>query len=245
MLRRFPMTLALAAGILLAPAASLSADDPAQTLTTEKERVSYAIGLNLGHGMVSQDLDLDVDLVIQGIRTVLAGEDPLLSEDEVMAVLQAFQQQMVNRQQERMAAQAAEAEARGSAFLAENAQRDGVVTRESGLQYEVLTEGNGPSPTLEDTVVVHYHGTLIDGTVFDSSHQRGEPATFPLSGIIPGWQEALPLMSVGSKWRLVIPPDLAYGPQGTGGPIGPNEVLIFEVELLGVEGAGQPGEENR
>lgn len=238
MVRRHPILLALAAGLLMAPAAPLAAESPAEGLTTEKERVSYAIGLNLGLGMARQGMDLDVDLLVQGLRTAIAGEDPLLDEQEVLAVLQAFQQRMIAQQKEQMAEQAEEGERRSAAFLAENAQREGVVTRESGLQYEVITEGTGPSPTLEDRVTVHYRGTLVDGTPFDSSYDRGEPATFPVGGVIPGWQEALPLLSVGAKWKIFVPPALAYGEQGAGGLIGPNEALIFEVELLAIEGDG-------
>ncbi len=200
-----------------------------QELKTPKDSLSYAVGVLLAKVLVSQGVaDVNLDLVHQGMQAALNDEPTLFSANEANQIVQDY---AVAQQQRLLEAN----KAAGEQFLAENAKRPGVVTLPSGLQYEVLQEGDGPSPTEDDEVTVHYHGTLIDGTVFDSSVERGEPATFPVSGVIPGWVEALQLMKVGSKWKLYIPAELAYGERGAGGAIGPNEVLIFEVELLGIE----------
>jgi len=200
-----------------------------QELKTPKDSLSYAVGVLLAKVLVSQGVaDVNLDLVHQGMQAALNDEPTLFSANEANQIVQDY---AVAQQQRLLEAN----KAAGEQFLAENAKRPGVVTLPSGLQYEVIKEGDGPSPTEDDEVTVHYHGTLIDGTVFDSSVERGEPATFPVSGVIPGWVEALQLMKVGSKWKLYIPAELAYGERGAGGAIGPNEVLIFEVELLGIE----------
>jgi len=203
---------------------------PAPGYKTTIEQASYGIGMNIGHGIQDDELEIDVDALVQGIRDVLANAAPRLTEDQISAALKVFGEQM-----EAKAKAAREKTLReGRAFLAANKTKPGVVTLPSGLQYAVLKKGNGPSPKVTDTVRTHYHGTFINGEVFDSSVERKEPATFQVGGVIRGWIEALQLMQVGSKWRLFVPSELAYGPQGQGS-IGPHTVLIFDVELLGIE----------
>lgn len=212
------------------------------TMKTAEDSVSYAIGMNIGNGVRQDSININPDILAQGIRDAMA-QKTVLNDTQVQAVMGAFQQRMMAKQQEKMMrqqdslAKAGEGnKARGEAFLAQNKTKEGVVTLPSGLQYQVQTEGTGPMPKATDNVEVHYHGTLIDGTVFDSSVERGQPVTFNVSGVIPGWTEALQLMKVGSKWKLFIPAELAYGvnPQ-PGSKIGPNDALIFEVELLAIK----------
>jgi len=203
-------------------------------LNTEVEKVSYALGMDVGFSFQSLPAEIDIDSLIQGISDISKGETPLLNEQEFAAEMQQFQQQMQQKQQEMQAKAQEENQGAGEAYLAENKERDGVTVTESGLQYEVLVEGDGEIPTADKSVTVHYTGTLIDGTVFDSSVERGEPATFPVNGVIQGWIEALQLMAEGSKFRLVIPSNLAYGERGAGQQIGPHSTLVFEVELLSV-----------
>ncbi len=197
-------------------------------LETTDQRVSYGIALNIGSNIARQGgLEVDNDAFLAGLQDGLKGADPRVSEADLQAAFAAIQQKA-----EAAAAKGSEANiAAGEKFLAENGKRAGVTTTASGLQYEVLKAGTGPKPTAQQTVKVHYHGTLIDGTVFDSSVQRGEPIEFPVTGVIPGWVEALQLMPVGSKWKLFIPQNLAYGPRATG-KIPAGSALIFEVELL-------------
>lgn len=201
-------------------------------LKNQKEKVSYSIGLNVGRNLGSdlkkQSIDIDPNMVAKGIQDALSGANPLLSNEEVQETMVAFQKEMSEKQKQR-----------GEAFLAENKKKEGVKTLASGLQYKVVKAGSGKKPKLNDTVTVHYRGTLIDGTEFDSSFRRGKPATFPVSGVIPGWTEALPLMGEGAKWQLFIPPKLAYGEPGAGGLIGPNATLIFEVELISIQESNQ------
>ena len=198
------------------------------TLDTDEAKVSYGLGLMIGERVLKQYGELDLELVVQGMKAQYAGEETQLTLEEARAALEA--------QQQRVAAEAAAAAAQvGIDYLEANKEKEGVMTTESGLQYEVLTAAEGPKPTADDTVSVHYVGTLIDGTEFDSSIARGEPAQFPLKGVIPGWTEGLQLMNVGSKYRFVIPSDLAYGDRGAGQAIGPGETLIFEVELLEIK----------
>jgi len=211
------------------------ADASEGTLESLEDRASYAIGMNMAQGMKSQDVPIDLDLLIQGMRDAFAEGETRLSPEEMQQALQEFQQMMVQRQQQARTAQGEENQQQADAFFAENKDNEGVMTTESGLQYMVLEEGDGPKPTVDDRVTVHYTGTLLDGTKFDSSVDRGQPATFPVKGVIQGWQEAIPLMPVGSKYKLWIPPDLAYGANGQGPVIGPNSALVFEVELLGIE----------
>ena len=192
------------------------------------EKVSYSLGVNVATGVKAQGLDtIDANAVAKAFKDVFEGNDLDISEEESMEVLQAYFGKLQAAAQEK----AGEA---GATYLAENAAKEGVITTESGLQYEVLTEGNGAKPTAADQVTVHYHGMLTDGVVFDSSVDRGEPAKFGVTQVIPGWIEALQLMSVGDKWKLTIPSNLAYGDKGAGGMIEPNATLVFEVELLGI-----------
>ncbi|MFK8077236.1 MAG: FKBP-type peptidyl-prolyl cis-trans isomerase [Granulosicoccus sp.] len=197
-------------------------------LESEQAKVSYGLGLMIGDRVLKQYGELDLDLLIQAMQAQHAGDETKMTLEEAQAALEARQQ--------RIAADASAAAAqKGTDYLAANKEKEGVMTTDSGLQYEVLTEAEGAKPTADDTVSVHYVGTLIDGTEFDSSIARGEPAQFPLKGVIPGWTEGLQLMNVGSKYRFVIPSDLAYGDRGAGQAIGPGETLVFEVELLEIK----------
>jgi len=199
-----------------------------QVLKNQKEKVSYSIGLNIGRNLGSdlkkQSIDIEPNILAKGIQDALSGANPLLSNEEIQETMVALQKEMSEKQKQR-----------GEAFLSENKKKEGVKTLPSGLQYKVIKAGTGKKPKLNDTVMVNYRGTLIDGTEFDSSFRRGKPATFPVSGVIPGWTESLPLMEEGAKWQLFIPPNLAYGERGAGGLIGPNATLIFEVELISVQ----------
>ncbi len=199
-----------------------------KTPETEMEKVSYSLGVNVATGVKAQGLDtIDANAVAKAFKDVFEGNDLDISEEESMKVLQDY----FGKLQAEKSAKANEA---GVAYLAENGAKEGVITTESGLQYEILKSGNGAKPTTNDQVTVHYHGMLTDGTVFDSSVDRGEPATFGVTQVIKGWTEALQLMSIGDKWKLTIPSNLAYGDQGAGGMIGPGATLVFEVELLGI-----------
>lgn len=224
--------LAIAACLIAGLNVPAAAEDEVPDMETHEQKVGYLVGHQIGRQLKNQQFDADLNALLQGIREGLAGEEPRFSPEEIEGIANTEQQRAENRMQEKSEA----AVAAGAAFLAENREREEVTATESGLQYEILEEGDGARPTADDTVRVHYTGTLLDGTVFDSSVERGEPATFGVTQVIPGWVEGLQLMPVGSKWRLFIPADLAYGERGTpGGPIGPNETLIFEVELLGIE----------
>ena len=199
-----------------------------KTPETEMEKVSYSLGVNVATGVKAQGLDtIDANAVAKAFNDVFKGNELDISEEESMEVLQAYFGKL-------QAAAQAKANEAGNAYLTENAAKEGVITTESGLQYEVMTAGSGAKPTADDQVTVHYHGMLTDGTVFDSSVDRGEPAQFGVTQVIPGWVEALQLMSVGDKWKLTIPSNLAYGDRGAGGLIGPNATLVFEVELIGI-----------
>jgi FKBP-type peptidyl-prolyl cis-trans isomerase FklB len=198
-------------------------------LANEIDSVSYSLGLNVAKNIKSQGLEeINMDAIMKAFDDVYAGKEQLISDMDAGQCLNSYMQKA------QLAKSNASKEA-GETFLAQNKTRSGVITTESGLQYEVITEGSGDKPGLQDKVTTHYHGTLIDGTVFDSSVNRGEPVSFPVNGVIPGWTEALQLMSVGSKWKLYVPSELAYGQRGAGGAIGPNETLVFEVELLSIE----------
>jgi FKBP-type peptidyl-prolyl cis-trans isomerase len=228
-----PLTLAS-----VACAQEPAASQPTGELATMTDKVSYAIGLNLGKGLKQQEVEVDLDVLLRGIKDALAEGQPAMTDEEIQQTMLEFQQDLARRAQERRAAQAEKNQAEGETFLAQNKGKEGVQVTESGLQYMVIQEGTGPKPTASDRVQVHYRGTLIDGTQFDSSYDRGQPATFPLSSVIPGWTEGVQLMSVGSKYKFFLPSDLGYGPNGSGPVIGPNATLIFEVELLGIEGQG-------
>ncbi len=203
-------------------------------LTTEKDKQSYAIGLNVGKNLHRDGIDVDPKIVLRGLQDELAGGKILLTDDQIKSVLTDLQSQVRQKQEEKRAAQAESNKKEGAAFLAANATKEGVVTLPSGLEYKVLVAGTGPKPSATDTVVCNYRGTLLDNTEFDDSYKRGQPVTFPVGGVIKGWTEALQLMPVGSKWQLFIPSDLAYGERGKP-PIGPNATLIFEVELLSIQ----------
>lgn len=194
-------------------------------LKNQKEKVSYIIGMNIGTNFKKQLIDIDPSILAKGIQGALSGTKPLLTEQEIQETMVAFQKELMEKHKKQ-----------GENFLAENKKKEGVKTLPSGLQYKVIKAGTGKKPKLDDTVAVHYRGTLIDGTEFDSSYRRGQPATFQVSGMIPGWIEALQLMEQGAKWQLFIPSNLAYGERGTpGGQIGPNATLIFEVELISIQ----------
>lgn len=204
-------------------------------LRTDKDRRSYSMGFNMGRRFLEDGIIVDPEVFGKGLAAGLSGGAGLLSEEKVMQILKAFQQEQMAKNQVKMARLAEDNTQAGKAFLAENATNVGVVTTESGLQYMIISEGKGPKPTPEDVVTVHYVGTLIDGREFDSSHKRGEPARLPVKGFIRGWAEALQMMTVGSKWKLFIPAELAYGPRGQGPSIEPNATLIFVLELLSIE----------
>lgn len=206
------------------------ADDKAATLDTEKQKISYIFGIQVGQNMTQEGVDLDLEAFKAGVADMMAGKQPQLDQASAEKVIQAYQAQKAQE----MAKLMNEKQAQATAFMEKNAKKDGVVTTDSGLQYEILKEGDGAKPTENDKVIANYKGTLIDGTVFDSSYDRGEPATFPVNGVIQGWQEVLPMMKEGGKWRIVVPANLAYGPRGAGQLIGPNETLIFEIELVAI-----------
>jgi FKBP-type peptidyl-prolyl cis-trans isomerase FklB len=221
---------ALAIGLCVSSA--LGQDKP--DLTNPKQRTSYAIGLDIAANLKAREIDLDAKALAAGISDALA-DKPALKPDEVREVLMKLQQDMMAKGDVKNKADAEKNQKAGDAFLAENGKKEGVKTTTSGLQYKVLKSGSGASPQKTDSVKVHYHGTLIDGKVFDSSVQRGEPVTFQVDGVIPGWVEALQLMKVGDKWQLFIPSKLAYAERSPDPTIGPNATLVFEVELLGIE----------
>lgn len=203
-------------------------------LDTPTKRLSYGVALGLGRNMASDGMEMDIDAFTLGLRDAFSGAEQRLTQEEIQAEMMAFQEQLEAEQkasQEALATANAEA---AQAFMAENAERDEVVTTESGLQYEVMEMGEGPTPGPDDTVEVHYSGKLLDGTEFDSSYKRGEPVTFGVGQVIAGWTEALQMMPVGSQWKLYIPPELAYGAGGAGQVIGPNAALTFDVELLSI-----------
>jgi FKBP-type peptidyl-prolyl cis-trans isomerase FklB len=218
------------------PGSTVAKKPAVLTLKTQKDKASYAIGLNIGKSMHKDSVDVDPSILLRGLKDGLAGSKPLLTDDEARAAMVTLQSEMRKKQEEKMLVQGEANKKEGEAFLADNKTKDGVVTLPSGLQYKILKEGTGPKPAATDTVVCNYKGTLLDNTEFDSSYKHGQPATFLVSGVIKGWTEALQLMPVGSKWQLFIPSELAYGARGgPGGGIGPNATLIFEVELMSVQ----------
>jgi FKBP-type peptidyl-prolyl cis-trans isomerase FklB len=218
-------------------------------LETAKDKQSYAIGLNVGKSLHRDDIDVDPKILLQGLQDAMSNGKVLLTDDQIKTVMTDLQTQVRQKQEAKRLALAESNKKDGAAFLAANATKPGVVTLPSGLQYKILAPGTGPKPAATDSVVCNYRGTLLDNTEFDSSYKRGQPATFPVTGVIKGWTEALQLMPAGSKWQLFIPADLAYGERGQG-PIGPNATLVFEVELMSIQpktppaatsGAGTPG----
>jgi FKBP-type peptidyl-prolyl cis-trans isomerase FklB len=222
------------------PAAKAHTATPAKTqsappLTTLKDKFSYALGMKMGANLHKQAVEVDPNVMLRGLKDGLAGGKTQLTDDQATAALQEVSNQLRKQAQEKMQATGEENKRQGAAFLAANKTKDGVITLPSGLQYKVLKQGTGPKPGLSDTVVCNYRGTLINGTEFDSSYKRGQPATFPINGIIKGWMEALPLMPVGSKWQLFIPAELGYAEHSPSPDIGPDSTLIFEVELLSIQ----------
>ncbi len=220
-------------GIMLF-ASSVYAGDNIE-LKDQKDKVSYSIGINIGNNLKRQSVEVNPDILLQGIKDVLSGGKTLMTEQEVKQTMMDFQKDMMAKHQARMKELGEKNEKEGEAFLAENKKKEGVITLPSGLQYKVIKEGEGKTPIATDMVTVHYRGTLIDGKEFDSSYTRGQPVTFPVKGVIPGFSEALQLMKVGSKWQLFIPSNLAYGERGAGEEIGPNATLIFDIELISIK----------
>jgi FKBP-type peptidyl-prolyl cis-trans isomerase FklB len=218
--------------------ASLATWIPAQEpkLESDRDKASYLIGRNIGETINGDGIELNIENLVIGLREGLTGKDSRITEADAMKVMEKFQAEMQKQAEAKTASAGADNLAAGTKFLNDNKKREGVKVTETGLQYEVLAAGKGEKPTPLDTVTVHYHGTLIDGTVFDSSVERKSPATFPVNGVIAGWTEALQLMQVGAKYKLFIPANLAYGKAGAGRDIGPNSTLIFEVELLSIKG---------
>jgi FKBP-type peptidyl-prolyl cis-trans isomerase FklB len=227
------MRLVLALLMMSVPAAAIAQTTP--ELKTEKDKLSYAMGMDLGGQLKARSVDIDPATFAQGLKDVLSGSKTALTEDEAKTAISALQMEMVQKNLADLKAAGEKNKAEGDAFLATNKSKEGVVTLPSGLQYKVITAGRGPKPTLEQTVVCQYRGTLIDGQEFDSSYKRGQPTSFPVNGVIKGWTEALQLMPVGSKWQLFVPSHLAYAERGAGQNIGPNATLIFEIELVGIK----------
>ncbi len=203
-------------------------------LETSIDSVSYSIGVDIGKSMKTQELEMNEKALFEGWSKAYNGEDLKLSDEDMLTVLNSFRNELQEKSRQKAQTQAKENLEKGNAFLAENANKEGVVTLESGLQYKIIEQGSGEKPKSTDKVSVHYRGTLIDGEEFDSSYKRGAPTAFAVTGVIKGWTEALQLMPVGSKWELYIPSNLAYG-SGPRGPGGPNSALVFQVELLGIE----------
>jgi FKBP-type peptidyl-prolyl cis-trans isomerase FklB len=223
-------------GVFFLAGVCLAGDAP--KITSEKDKINYSIGYQIGGDFKRQEIDLDPDLIMKGIKDALAGIKPLMTQQEMRNTLVDLKKKVVADQQKQQEEKAKKNLAEGGAFLAGNGKKKGVVTLPSGLQYKVLAKGKGKSPVATDKVTVHYKGTLIDGTEFDSSVKRGKPATFRAGRVIAGWKEALLLMKEGAKWQLFIPAKLGYGERGAGSKIPPNATLIFEVELISVNSSG-------
>ncbi len=210
---------------------------PTHGLTSVREKVSYAIGHDIGNNLADQFVDVDPEIMLRGLRDGLTGKEPVLTAEEIQAAMQEMQALVIAKRTEYMKAQSEKNKTAGATFLTENGAKEGIKTTASGLQYKIEKEGQGASPSATDTVTVHYSGRLLDGTEFDSSYKRGEPATFAVNEVIPGWTEALQLMKPGAKFQLFIPSDLAYGPRGGGRTIPPDATLIFDVELIAIQPA--------
>ena len=233
-------SLAVAAGILLAACGPKPAEkQETGALATDEQKISYIMGVNVGSQMKADDFKLDKPAFMSGIEDMMAGKKPRLSNDEAMTIVKNFQEKQQAQREEAQKVAAEKNLTEGKKYLEENAKKEGVKVTNSGLQYRVITAGTGATPAADDTVEVHYRGTLLDGTEFDSSYARNKTETFGVSQVIPGWVEALQLMKEGDKWALAIPPDLAYGPGGSGNAIGPNQVLLFDVELIKVLKKGE------
>ncbi len=221
-------------GISVALAATAADESP---LKTQKDKISYMLGMNLGKELKRNSIEVDTTLYLNGMKDAMVGGKMLLSEDEARETMTALQTEMRNKAQEKQKAEGEKGKKEGEAFLVANKGKPGVTTTTNGLQYKVITTGTGRKPGSNDTVVTHYRGTLIDGTEFDSSYKRGEPATFPVTGVIKGWTEALLMMNIGSKWQLVIPSEMAYGERGRPS-IPPNSTLLFDIELISIQDPG-------
>ncbi|MFM7157098.1 MAG: FKBP-type peptidyl-prolyl cis-trans isomerase [Bacteroidota bacterium] len=220
-------------GLFSVQACSQSSDKGASMkLENQKDKASYSIGVSIGKNLKDQKVDISTDILVKGLLDAYTGAKTQMTEKEMGDCLTQFQQEIMAKAQEEAAKKGGENKTKGEKFLAENKNKPGVKTTASGLQYSVISEGSGPKPTASSTVKVHYTGKLLDGTTFDSSVDRGEPVEFPLNGVIKGWTEGVQLMNKGSKYKFYIPAELAYGERGAGNAIGPNETLVFEVELL-------------
>jgi FKBP-type peptidyl-prolyl cis-trans isomerase FklB len=204
-------------------------------LKDQKDKVSYSIGMEIGKNLKRGSFEVNQDFLLRGIKDAFSGEKPLMTDEEISEVMTAFQKELMAKQQEMQKKLGEKNKLEGEAFLAENKKKEGVITLPSGLQYKVIKAGSGKKPKATDTVTVQYRGSLVNGTEFDSSYKRGTPATFPVTGVIPGWTEILQLMEEGAKWEVVIPSNLAYGERSAGPQIGPNSTLIFEVELISIQ----------
>ena len=225
--------LMLTALFVLAFGSAAAQDKP--SLKDQKEKISYIIGMDIGANFKKQSIEIDPDILAKGIKDGLSGAKPLLSETETREIMTAFEKEMRARRETAQKTAGEKNKKEGEAFLAANKVKEGVKTLPSGLQYKVIKQGTGKKPAAADTVTTHYKGTLIDGTEFDSSYKRGNPASFQVSGVIPGWTEALQLMEEGAKWQLFVPSNLAYAERGAGQIIGPHATLIFEVELISIQ----------
>ena len=204
-------------------------------LTDYMDTVSYSVGVDIGKSFRLQEMDINPDVMARGLSDAFSDKETALTDEETQSTLIKFRQEFQEKQREIAQRKAQETAIAEEAYLAESASKEGIVSLPSGLQYKVITPGDGPSPLTTDKVKVHYKGSLADGTIFDSSYDRGQPTSFTVSGVIKGWTEALLLMQVGSKWELTIPSKLGYGTRGSGGTIPPNSTLLFEVELLAIE----------
>lgn len=230
--------LALVAGLAVACSKGGESGSGSGALVTDAQKFGYAIGVDIGRSLTPVKDQVDVASLVQGLEETIAGKEPRIADEEREKIKADISRKLQEKQQEERTAKSAAAKEAGEKFLVENAKRAGVKTTATGLQYETLTEGTGATPKKDDKVTVHYKGTLMDGSEFDSSYSRGQPVTFPLGNVIPGWTEGLQLMKVGGKSKLYIPSALGYGERGAGSRIGPNETLVFEIELMSVEKAG-------
>lgn len=234
-----PLTICLA--VILVASIGVAQDKAQPQLKDQKEKASYSIGHELGTSLKKGNMEVNTDILMKGLKDGLSGAKSVLTDEQIKETMNTFQKEMMEKQQAVQKELGEKNKAEGTKFLAENKKKEGVVTTTSGLQYKVLKEGSGESPKETDTVVTNYKGTLLDGTEFDSSYKRNEPATFPVNRVIKGWTEALMLMKPGAKYQLWIPSELGYGERGVGKDIGPNSTLVFEVELLSIKPPETPG----